>query len=140
LSEAEGVDIRTYRVIYEVVDEIKAALEGLLDPEEKEEITATVEVRDVFKVSRIGSIAGCYVADGKIVRNDKVRLLRDGFEVYDGSIASLKRHKDDVREVEQGYECGVMLENMNDIKAGHVIEAYKKVQVKRTLDDQRIEN
>lgn len=141
LAESEGVDIRTYRVIYEVVDEIKAALEGLLDPEEKEEITATVEVREVFKVSRVGAIAGCYVVDGKIVRNDKIRLLRDGFEVYDGSIASLKRHKDDVREVEQGYECGIMLENMNDVKVGDVIEAYKMVQVKRTLDDrERVEN
>jgi translation initiation factor IF-2 len=141
LAEGEGVDIRTYRVIYEVVDEIKAALEGLLDPEEKEEITATIEVREVFKVSRVGAIAGCYVVDGKIVRSDKIRLLRDGFEIYDGSIASLKRHKDDVREVEQGYECGIMIENMNDVKVGDVIEAYKMVQTKRTLDDrERIEN
>ncbi len=135
LAEAEGVDIRTYRIIYEVVDEIRAALEGLLQPEEKEEITSTVEVREVFKVSRVGSIAGCYVADGKITRNDKVRLLRDGFEVYDGTVSTLKRHKDDVREVDQGFECGVTLENMNDIKVGDVIEAYKIVEIKRTLDD-----
>ena len=139
LAEAEGVDIRTYRIIYEVVDEIRAALEGLLQPEEKEEVTATVEVREVFKVSRVGSIAGCYVADGKVTRNDKVRLLRDGFEVYDGTISSLKRHKDDVREVDQGFECGVTLENMNDIKVGDIIEAYKIVEIKRTLDDRSTE-
>ena len=135
LAETEGVDIRTYKIIYEVVDEIRAALEGLLEPEEKEEITSTVEVREVFKVSRVGSIAGCYVADGQIKRNDRVRLLRDGFEVYDGTISSLKRHKDDVREVEQGFECGITLENMNDIKVGDVIEAYKMIEIKRTLDD-----
>ena len=135
LAETEGVDIRTYKIIYEVVDEIRAALEGLLEPEEKEEITSTVEVREVFKVSRVGSIAGCYVADGQIRRNDRVRLLRDGFEVYDGTISSLKRHKDDVREVEQGFECGITLENMNDIKVGDVIEAYKMIEIKRTLDD-----
>ena len=138
LAEVEGVDIRTYRVIYETVDEIRSALEGLLAPEQKEEITATVEVREVFKVSRVGSIAGCFVTDGKITRNDRVRLLRDGFEVYNGRIGSLKRHKDDVREVEQGFECGVVLENMNDVKVGDVLEAYKTIEIKRTLDDQPI--
>lgn len=134
LAEAEGVDIRTYRVIYDTVNEIRAALEGLLAPEKKEEITATVEVREVFKISRVGTIAGCYVQDGKINRNDKVRLLRDGLEVYDGTISSLKRHKDDVREVEQGYECGISLENMNDIKMGDIIEAYRTVEIKRKLE------
>lgn len=134
LAESEGVDIRTYRVIYDTVNEIRAALEGLLAPEKKEEITATVEVREVFKISRVGTIAGCYVQDGKINRNDKVRLLRDGLEVYDGTISSLKRHKDDVREVEQGYECGISLENMNDIKTGDIIEAYRTVEIKRKLE------
>lgn len=134
LAEAEGVDIRTYRVIYETVNEVRAALEGMLAPEEKEEVTSTVEVRDIFKISRIGTIAGCYVQDGKINRNDKVRLLRDGFEVYDGSISSLKRHKDDVREVEQGYECGISLENLNDLKVGDIIEAYRTIEIKRKLE------
>lgn len=134
LAESEGVDIRTYRVIYDTVNEIRAALEGLLAPEKKEEITSTVEVREVFKISRVGSIAGCYVQDGKINRNDKVRLLRDGLEVYDGTISSLKRHKDDVREVEQGYECGISLENMNDLKVGDIIEAYRTVEIKRKLE------
>ena len=138
LAEAEGVDIRTYRIIYETVEEIRTALEGMLAPEEKEEIVATVEVRNTFKISRLGTIAGCYVADGKISRNDKVRLLRDGFEIYDGTIASLKRVKDDVREVEQGFECGIVIENMNDIKVGDVIEAYRTVEIKRKLEDQSV--
>ena len=127
-------DERNLGVIYDTVNEIRAALEGLLAPEKKEEITATVEVREVFKISRVGTIAGCYVQDGKINRNDKVRLLRDGLEVYDGTISSLKRHKDDVREVEQGYECGISLENMNDIKMGDIIEAYRTVEIKRKLE------
>ena len=134
LAEREGVDIRTYQIIYDATAEIRAALEGMLKPEEKEVITGTVEVRDIFKISRIGTIAGCYVQDGKITRNDRVRLLRDGLEVFGGSIASLKRLKEDVREVEQGYECGIALEGMNDIKVGDVIEAYKMVEVKRKLD------
>ncbi len=133
LAETEGVDIRTYKIIYETVDEIRSALEGLLDPEKKEEVIATVEVRDIFKVSRIGTIAGCYVADGTITRNDQVRLPRDGFEVYDGSVSTLRRHKDDVREVAEGFECGITLENMNDVKVGDVIEAYKTIEIKRTL-------
>jgi len=134
LAEREGVDIRTYQIIYDATAEIRLALEGMLKPEQKEVITGTVEVRDVFKISRLGTIAGCYVQDGKITRNDRVRLLRDGLEVFSGSIASLRRIKDDVREVEQGFECGIGLEGMNDIKVGDVIEAYKMVEVKRKLD------
>jgi translation initiation factor IF-2 len=96
-------------------------------------VTATVEVRETFKVPKIGTIAGCYVTDGKVVRNNKVRLLRDGIAIFDGTFASLKRFKDDVREVEQGFECGIGLENFNDIKVGDIIEAYKVIETKRTL-------
>jgi translation initiation factor IF-2 len=134
LAESEGIDVRTYQIIYDAVDEVRAALEGMLRPEQKEVITGTVEVRDIFKISRVGTIAGCYVQDGKITRNDRVRLLRDGFEVFTGGISSLRRVKEDVREVEQGYECGISLENMNDIKVGDIIEAYKMVEVKRKLE------
>lgn len=134
LSEAEKVDIRLHNIIYDVINEIKLALEGLLEPEKSEEIIATVEVRETFKVPKIGTVAGCYVLDGKIVRNNKIRLLREGFVVYDGSINALKRFKDDVREVEQGFECGISLENFNDIKIGDIIESYKIVETKRKLE------
>ncbi len=134
LAEREGVEIRTYQIIYDTVNEVRAALEGMLKPEFKEVVTATVEVRDIFKISRVGTIAGCYVQDGKIIRSDKVRLLRDGLEVFTGTISSLRRLKDDVREVEQGYECGITLDGMNDIKQGDVIEAFKMVEVKRKLE------
>ena len=134
LAENKNVDIRIHNIIYKVIDEVKAALEGMLEPELKEEITATVEVRQVFRIPKVGNVAGCYVQDGKISRNNKVRLLRDGLVIYEGSIASLKRLKDDVREVDQGYECGIGLENFNDIKAGDIIEAYKIVEVKQKLD------
>jgi translation initiation factor IF-2 len=134
LAQKEDVDIRIYSIIYDAINDVKNALEGMLAPTITEEITATVDVRDVFKISRIGTIAGCYVRDGKIVRNNHVRLVRDGIEVFDGTIASLKRFKDDVREVEQGFECGISLENYNDIKNGDVIEAYKTVETKRKLD------
>jgi translation initiation factor IF-2 len=134
LAEREGVDIRMYQIIYDAVNEVRAALEGMLRPEQKEVITGTVEVRETFKISKLGTIAGCYVQDGKITRNDKIRLLRDGLEVYTGGIASLRRLKEDVREVEQGFECGISLENMNDIKPGDVIEAYKMIEVKRKLE------
>ncbi len=133
LAEKNLVDIRIHNIIYKVIDEVKSALEGMLEPEISEEITATVEVRDVFKIPKIGNIAGCYVQDGKIVRNNKVRLVRDGFVIFDGNILSLKRIKDDVREVESGYECGIGLENFNDIKVGDIIEAYKIIETKRKL-------
>jgi translation initiation factor IF-2 len=133
LAAVERVEIRLYSVIYDCINEVREALEGLLSPEEKEEITATIEVRDIFKVPKAGTIAGCYVVDGKIARNNKVRLLRDGLEVYAGGISSLRRFKDDVREVDSGYECGIGLENFNDVKAGDVIEAFKIVEIKRKL-------
>ena len=134
LAETEKVDIRLHNIIYDVINEIKLALEGLLEPEKSEEILATVEVRQTFKVPKIGMVAGCYVLDGKIVRNNKVRLLRDGFVVFDGSINALKRFKDDVREVEQGFECGISLENFNDIKVSDIIESYTIVETKRKLE------
>jgi translation initiation factor IF-2 len=133
LAATEHVEIRLYNVIYDCINEVRDALEGLLAPEEKEEVTATVEVRETFKVPKVGTIAGCYVLDGKIVRNNRVRLLRDGAEVFAGGLASLRRFKDDVREVDAGYECGIGLENYNDLKVGDIIEAYKIVEIKRKL-------
>lgn len=134
LAEAEKVDIRLHNIIYDVINEVKLALEGLLEPEKKEEVLATVEVRDTFKVPKIGTVAGCYVLDGKVVRNNKVRLLRDGFVIFDGHINALKRFKEDVREVEQGFECGISLENFNDIKVSDIIESYTIVETKRKLE------
>jgi len=133
LAEKEKVDIRSYSIIYDAIDDIHQALEGLLSPEKKEEILGTINVREVFKVPKVGNIAGCYVVDGKIARNSKVRLIRDGIQVFEGTISSLKRFKDDVREVESGFECGLGLENFNDIKVGDVIEAFRIVEAKRKL-------
>ena len=133
LAESEEVDIRLYSIIYDAINEVKSALEGMLAPSLSEEILATIEVRETFKISKIGTIAGCHVQDGKIVRNNKVRIVRDGLIVFDGAIASLKRFKEDVREVEQGFECGIMLDGFNDIKVGDIIEAYKIVETKRKL-------
>lgn len=133
LAEKNNIDIRVYNIIYNLIDEVKQALEGMLSPEISEEITSTIEIRQIYKVPKVGNIAGCYVLDGKISRNNKVRLLRDGFQIYDGTISSLKRIKDDVREVESGYECGIGLENYNDIKVGDIIEGYKLIETKRKL-------
>lgn len=133
LAEKEKVDIRTYNIIYDAIDDIHQALEGLLSPEKKEEIVGTAEIRDVFKVPRVGNIAGCYVQEGKIVRSNRVRLIRDGIQVFEGTLSSLKRFKDDVREVESGFECGIGIENFNDIKAGDIIEAFRIVESKRKL-------
>ncbi len=133
LAEKEKVDIRLYNIIYDAINDVRLAVEGLLSPEIVEEITATVEVRKVFKVSKLGYIAGCYVKEGKINRNDRVKVLRDGITVYNGTIHSLKREKDDAKEVETNYECGIMLENFNDIEVGDIIQAYKINEIKRTL-------
>jgi translation initiation factor IF-2 len=133
LAESEAVDIRLHNIIYDVINEVKLALEGLLEPEKKEEVLSTVEVRATFKVPKIGTIAGCYVVDGKITRGNKVRLLREGLVIFEGNILALKRFKDDVREVEAGYECGISLENFNDIKVGDIIESFKIVEIKRKL-------
>jgi translation initiation factor IF-2 len=133
LAEQENVDIRLYNIIYDAIEDVKKALEGLLAPSKNEEVTATIEVREVFKVPKLGAIGGSYVQEGKITRGNKVRLIRDGIVVYDGAIASLRRFKDDVREVEAGFECGIGLENYNDIKVGDIIEAYKIVETLRKL-------
>jgi len=132
-AEREKVDVRTYRVIYDIVDEVKKAMQGLLEPEEKEVYLGSAEVRATFKVPKVGTVAGCYVRDGVIRRNANVRLVRDGVVIYDGKIASLKRFKEDVREVQAGYECGVGLENFNDIKIGDIIECYTIEKVKREI-------
>lgn len=133
LSEAEKVDIRLYNIIYDCINEINLAIEGLLTPEYTEETTAVVEVRQLFKISRYGTVAGCYVQNGKISKNDKVKVLRDGLTVYNGSLSSLKREKDDVKEVDAGYECGIMLSNFNDLQIGDIIESYKINEIKRKL-------
>ena len=133
IADNNSVDIRLYEIIYDCIEEVRLSLEGLLTPDLKETVTAEVEVRKVFKISRMGSIAGCYVLNGKISRNDKVRLLRDGLPVYTGTIDSLKRGKDDVKEVDSSYECGIMLSGYNDIKVGDIIEAYQIIEVKRQL-------
>jgi translation initiation factor IF-2 len=133
LAESQKVDIRLYNVIYDAINEVKSALEGLLSPVISEEITATLEVRDTFKVPKFGTIAGCYVQEGKITRNSKLRLIRDGIVIHEGEIASLKRFKDDVREVDAGYECGLNIANFNDIKTGDVIESYKLVETRKKL-------
>jgi len=133
LAEKEGVDIRLYSIIYDAIEEVKAAMEGLLSPEIKEEITANVEIREVFKISKVGTVAGCMVREGKIKRGNKIRLIRDGIVTYSGELGSLKRFKEDVKEVAQGYECGLNIHNFNDIKVGDIVEAYEEIEVKQTL-------
>lgn len=133
LAEREEIDIRLFSVIYDAVDAVHDALEGLLSPELNEKITSTVEVRDTFRVPGVGTIAGCFVTEGKIARNDKVRLIREGIVIYDGEITSLKRFKDDVKEVATGYECGIGIKNYNDIKVGDQIEGYVVTETKRKL-------
>ncbi len=132
-AEREGVDIKLYRVIYDAVNDVKSALEGMLRPEEKEVILGEAEVREIFKISRVGTIAGCHVRSGIMSRTGKVRVIRDGVEVYDGNFLSLRRFKDDVKEVKEGYECGIGIENFNDIKVADVIECYRREEVARTL-------
>jgi len=133
IAEREGVEIRLYSIIYDAIEEVKAAMEGMLSPDIKEEITANLEVLDVFKITKVGTVAGCMVKDGKIKRSNKIRLIRDGIVIYTGELDSLKRFKEDVREVTAGYECGLNIKNFNDIKVGDIIEAYEEVQVKKTL-------
>jgi translation initiation factor IF-2 len=133
LAEKEGIDIRLYSIIYDAIEEIRSAMEGMLSPELKEEIVATIEVREVFKIGKVGTIAGCFVREGKVTRNTKVRIIRDGIVVFTGDLGSLKRFKDDVKEVTSGYECGLNINNFNDIMVGDIVEGYQTVQVKKTL-------
>jgi len=133
LAEAEQIDIRLYSIIYDAINEIKSAMEGMLDPEFEEKIVANVEIRETFKITKVGTIAGCMVLDGKITRNSKIRIVRDGVVVYTGELASLKRFKDDVKEVSKGYECGLNIQNFNNIEVGDIVEAYEQVEVARKL-------
>jgi translation initiation factor IF-2 len=133
LAESEGVDIRYYSIIYDAVDEVKAALSGMLSPEKKENILGTVEVRQVINVSKVGNIAGCMVTDGLIKRHAQIRLIRDNVVVHSGELDSLRRFKDDVKEVKQGYECGLMLKNFNDVREGDIVEAFEIVEIARSL-------
>lgn len=133
IAEKEQIDIRLYSIIYDAINEIKAAMEGMLSPEIKEEITGTAEVMEAFDITKVGTIAGCIVRDGKIIRKDKVRVIRDGIVIYTGTLGSLKRFKDDVKEVNKGYECGLNIENYNNVKAGDFIEAFTLTEVAKTL-------
>ena len=133
LAEKEEIDIRLYSIIYDAIEELKSAMEGMLSPEIKEEITATVEVQEVFNITKVGNIAGCLVREGKINRNSRIRLIRDGIVVYTGVLGSLKRFKDDVKEVAKGYECGLNIEKYNDIKIGDMVEAFEEIEVKKKL-------
>jgi translation initiation factor IF-2 len=133
VAEQEQVDIRFYDIIYKLVDDIKAAMSGMLAPDIKEEYLGQADVLETFNVPKVGTIAGCMVSDGKLRRNANVRLLRDGVVVYTGKLSSLKRFKDDAREVTKGYECGAGLENFNDVKIGDIIEAYELIEEARTI-------
>ena len=133
LAEKQHVDIRLYSIIYNAINEVRSALEGLLSPIISEEVTATLEVRDIFKVPKFGTVAGCYVLEGKIARSNKIRLIREGIVILDGDIGTLKRFKDDVREVDAGFECGLNIANYNDVKVSDIIESYKLIETKKTL-------
>jgi translation initiation factor IF-2 len=133
LAEKEEIDIRLYSIIYAAIEELKSAMEGMLSPEIKEQITSTIEVRDVFKITKVGTVAGCLVREGKAKRNSKIRLIRDGIVVFTGELGSLKRFKDDVKDVASGYECGLNIHNYNDIKIGDLIETFEEVEVSRKL-------
>ena len=133
LAEKESIEIRLYSVIYDAINEVKSGIEGMLAPEEKEEVTATAEVKETFKISKVGTIAGCIVKEGKLTRTSKVRVIRDGIVVYTGELGSLKRFKDDVKEVTMGMDCGLNITGYNDVKTGDIIEAYNIVEIKRTL-------
>ncbi|MCO5725643.1 translation initiation factor IF-2 [Robiginitalea marina] len=133
LADKEEIDIRTYSIIYDAINDVKDAMEGMLSPEIKEEITGTAEIRETFKISKVGTIAGCMVLSGKIFRNSNIRLIRDGVVIYTGELSSLKRFKEDVKEVAKGYDCGMQIRNYNDIREGDLIEAFQEVAVKKTL-------
>jgi translation initiation factor IF-2 len=133
MAEKEEIDIRLYSIIYDAIEEIKAAMEGMLSPEIKEEITATIEILEVFKITKVGTIAGCLVREGKVKRSNKVRIIRDGIVVYTGELDSLKRFKEDVKEVGTNYECGLNIKGYNDIRVGDMVESYEETEVKKTL-------
>jgi translation initiation factor IF-2 len=133
-AEQEGIDIRTYSVIYKVTEELRAAMEGMLEPEEVEETIGEAEIKQTFKASRVGRIAGCLVTQGKVARDAQIRLVRDGTVVWEGRIGSLRRFKDDVDEVEEGQECGIVLEGFADVKEGDVLELFRTKKIEKTLE------
>ena len=133
LAENEEIEIRLYSIIYDAINDVKDAMEGMLAPVVEEVIVGNVEIRDVFKITKVGTVAGCMVIDGNIKRNNPIRLIRDGIVVYTGQMGQLKRYKDDVMEVKNGYECGLSIKNFNDIKEGDVIESYEEREIKRKL-------
>jgi translation initiation factor IF-2 len=133
IAEKEEIDIRSYSIIYDAINDVKDAMEGMLSPEMKEEVTGTAEIRETYKISKVGTIAGCMVTSGKIYRNSGIRIIREGIVVYTGTLSSLKRFKDDVKEVAKGYDCGLQIKNYNDIKIEDVIEFFQEVAVKKTL-------
>ena len=133
IADKEEIDIKTYSIIYDAIDDVKDAMEGMLSPELKEEVTGTAEIRELFKISKVGTIAGCMVTDGKIYRNSRIRLIREGVVIYTGVLEALKRFKDDVKEVSKGYDCGMQIKNYNDLKEYDIIEAFQEVEVKKTL-------
>ena len=133
IAETEGVEIRTYSIIYNAIEDVKSAMEGLLEPKMEEKVIANIEIREVFNITKVGTIAGCYVLDGKVTRSAKIRLVRDGIVQYTGELASLKRFKDDVKDVAAGYECGLNIKNYNDLRVGDVVEAFEEVEVQRKL-------
>ena len=133
LADREEIEIRTYSIIYAAIDDVKEAMEGMLSPEIREQVIGNVEIRETFKISKVGTIAGCMVLNGKVTRNSKIRLLRDGIVKYDGELESLKRFKDDVKEVTKGYECGLNIKGYNDIEVGDILEVYEEIEVKKKL-------
>ena len=133
LAEKEEIEIRLYSIIYDAINEIKDAMEGMLSPTLKENITGSAEIRETFKITKVGTIAGCMVTDGKIFKKSRVRVIRDGIVIYTGELGSLKRFKDDVKEVSSGYECGLNIDKFNDIKVGDIVEAFEEIEVKQTL-------
>jgi translation initiation factor IF-2 len=133
LAEKEEIDIRSYSIIYDAINDLKDAMEGMLSPDFKEEITGNAEIRETFKISKVGTIAGCMVTDGKIIRNSGVRIIREGVVIHTGSLLSLKRFKDDVKEVTKGYDCGLQIKDYNDIKEGDVVEGYQEIAIKKKL-------
>jgi len=133
LAEAEQIDIRLYSIIYKAIEELKAAMEGMLSPDIEEKVLGSAEIRETFDITKVGTIAGCYVMDGIIKRSSKIRVIRDGIVVHTGTLGSLKRFKDDVREVKNNYECGLNIDKFNDIKIGDIVEAFEEVEVARKL-------
>jgi translation initiation factor IF-2 len=133
LSDQEQIDIRLYSIIYKAIDEIKAAMEGMLSPDIEEKVLGSAEVREVFNITKVGTIAGCYVTEGLIKRSSRIRIIRDGIVVHTGTLGSLKRFKDDVKEVKNNYECGLNIEKYNDMREGDVIEAFEEVEIARKL-------